>query len=159
MRLRLAGVNSLCFVLGCRIGKFLPGFFWGRVFVSGTFCREMPGKLGGIISDFGGGGVSVSAPLFAPPPAIGTYPPGRGEGGGPLRKLTIPQTLARNGATTGANFSEVEGFADAVGEHALDTLALLPHGRTVVATSVLAECDGDIEGVLHEFSCVTAQLM
>jgi len=51
--------------------------------VSGTFYREMPGKLGGIISDFGGGGVNVSAPLFARPPAIGTYPPGRGEGDPP----------------------------------------------------------------------------
>ena len=69
----------------------------------------------------------------------------------PQRKLTIPQTLARNRATARASLGNAEGFRRGVGEHALDALAILPHGRTVAASNVLAECDGDVER-LHRFS-------
>ena len=69
----------------------------------------------------------------------------------PQRKLTIPQTLARNRATARASLGNVEGFRRGAGEHALHALALLPHWRAMHRGGVFAECDGDVER-LHGFS-------
>jgi len=123
-------LNSV-FVLGCKCGKFFTGVFWILEIFGGYLARTSPARM---------------------QTRIDRDIPSGGEGeGDPQRKLTIPQTLARNWTTARASLGNAEGFRRGVREHTLDALAVLPNGGTVVATDVLAECDGNVER-LHGFS-------